>query len=661
MSLHYFTVFNPSLGPTEETLPNQLLFYTSAATSNLDSQLRNIGLVQGIIELGKSFSPTAPVDFIKSKDTRSYIQELETGYWCVLCLNIISEDGDKDLPTPPVNQILSELRNANYQFKLELCSFEDVLQEGRDLGLKRIEAFWLKWSWGFRADGSDISRYFEGVPESPQPLQKTQKNEVEIVTRRLRDLWDIESLNMMIVIDEEYVYTSSLFSRETQRDLLHFATDPTNTPSVRSEASTRGECEQRELAPGAEAVQESWLSGKKWTHETTRMMAAIRSISTSKPASNATNATTEPAWLYRESGRALYARNPVSHSSLSLRILKVGYITFLLLSDPAESATLEPETVDKTEVALTNLAKEICPSIHFSTTNYKRPDRRVPYFYSLVYDPSTGRQWSTLPSLRHAQSSLDPTRDDRSTGNSATTTGEATIAQRRVWMNTVHLHRHLYGLLRDETNSPLSQLPASHSKRPEEARSADIEGEIITSTAGLDLDRNQDRTQDQEGQHNRQEQSKQKQKGETAKDSDHAAPPAHTSMPTTTTTEHLVKSSRNVWIMTHLDAQGTVLLARSSGSGGRGPPSTSSARDGKTSNAHPSTIQSTTTTGPSRTGSVSGAEETMEDISREARQWIQKLRHGYLETAAGSGTDADADASVDADGIAGVDVTPGVS
>ena len=113
--LDYLAIYNPSLGPTDETLHDQIVYYYSrkssesqkSSRSSSDDQdreernerLRRIGLAQGMIEFAKyvhlhwrwcqdqalllcrAFSDGAPVDAVDSEHSRILMHELEAGWW----------------------------------------------------------------------------------------------------------------------------------------------------------------------------------------------------------------------------------------------------------------------------------------------------------------------------------------------------------------------------------------------------------------------------------------------------------------------------------------------------------------------------------------------------------------------------------------------------
>ncbi len=94
--LGFLAIYNPSLGTTDETLEDQIVYYSPPNTSTNDKhqrptedwireqhneQLRQIGLAQGMIEFGKSFSNGKAVDTVETEKSRIVLHELEAGWW----------------------------------------------------------------------------------------------------------------------------------------------------------------------------------------------------------------------------------------------------------------------------------------------------------------------------------------------------------------------------------------------------------------------------------------------------------------------------------------------------------------------------------------------------------------------------------------------------
>lgn len=111
--LGHLAIYNPSLGTTDETLGNQIVYYSPAESRGDHSQqqghsdakviqdalreqnnerLRQIGLAQGMVEFGRSFSEGRSVDTIETEKSRIILHELEAGWWILAVSPTTSRD-----------------------------------------------------------------------------------------------------------------------------------------------------------------------------------------------------------------------------------------------------------------------------------------------------------------------------------------------------------------------------------------------------------------------------------------------------------------------------------------------------------------------------------------------------------------------------------------
>jgi hypothetical protein len=100
--LGFLAIYNPSLGNTDDTIDDQIVYYTSVTTQNDNprknrrargrptedvsqeerhERLRQIGLAQGMVHFGKDFADGSSVDAIDTEKTRVVLHELEPGWW----------------------------------------------------------------------------------------------------------------------------------------------------------------------------------------------------------------------------------------------------------------------------------------------------------------------------------------------------------------------------------------------------------------------------------------------------------------------------------------------------------------------------------------------------------------------------------------------------
>jgi len=121
----FLAIYNPSLGNTDDTLDDQIVYYSSPETrkrkrrrrrtgvespvkssqEERNEQLRKIGLAQGMVEFGRDFSDGRPVDTIETEKSRIILHELESGWWLIA------------VSTPRTHYMLAMLRPCSvYRF-----------------------------------------------------------------------------------------------------------------------------------------------------------------------------------------------------------------------------------------------------------------------------------------------------------------------------------------------------------------------------------------------------------------------------------------------------------------------------------------------------------------------------------------------------------------
>jgi hypothetical protein len=104
--LGFLAIFNPSLGATDETIDDQIVYYASVSSQQRNQaprrhrgggsgarptealsqderneRLRQIGLAQGMVEFGRGFASGKAVDVVETEKARVVLRELEPGWW----------------------------------------------------------------------------------------------------------------------------------------------------------------------------------------------------------------------------------------------------------------------------------------------------------------------------------------------------------------------------------------------------------------------------------------------------------------------------------------------------------------------------------------------------------------------------------------------------
>lgn len=142
-SLARFFVFDPRLGPTEETEHEKILYYWPPSTP-LNRQQSDIGLSEALINFTRTFSKDRPCEAVHLEKTRQAFYECEPDIWMVLAANNPATARVKDSVT--TNEYESEeLSDATLQrvveqayktFRLFNGSMAQIVRESKEDGLR---------------------------------------------------------------------------------------------------------------------------------------------------------------------------------------------------------------------------------------------------------------------------------------------------------------------------------------------------------------------------------------------------------------------------------------------------------------------------------------------------------------------------------------------
>ncbi|CAM1500795.1 Fc.00g099570.m01.CDS01 [Cosmosporella sp. VM-42] len=129
--LGFLAIFNPSLGHTDETIDDQIVYYASVTTQTSrqkrrrtrarptqdisqeerNERLRQIGLAQGMASFSRGFAGGASVDAIDTEKSRVVLHELEPGWWILASIDLTK------VPLPPRLQTKnSEPSEERYEY-----------------------------------------------------------------------------------------------------------------------------------------------------------------------------------------------------------------------------------------------------------------------------------------------------------------------------------------------------------------------------------------------------------------------------------------------------------------------------------------------------------------------------------------------------------------
>ncbi|ERT01653.1 uncharacterized protein SPSK_06965 [Sporothrix schenckii 1099-18] len=208
--LGFLAIYNPSLGTTDETIEDQIVYYgsatvsastqTSAATdapaatarrrrssasaakptghlapAERNERLRQIGLAQGMVAFGRSFAGDQAVDTIETDKTRVVLHELEPGWWLLASVDLTRLPGagdDKEeysaREVKPAVLLLQDLLRAHAVFLLHHdvsldALFRRVTPRSRFTVL--LARYWdiFLSSWSVLLHGNPVRDVFPGM------------------------------------------------------------------------------------------------------------------------------------------------------------------------------------------------------------------------------------------------------------------------------------------------------------------------------------------------------------------------------------------------------------------------------------------------------------------------------------------------------------------
>ncbi|KAI0144164.1 hypothetical protein F4776DRAFT_462108 [Hypoxylon sp. NC0597] len=149
--LGFLAIYNPSLGTTDETIDDQIVYYASVNTQKTkkrrhrsrgkptdsisqderNERLRQIGLAQGMVEFGRGFSGGQPVDTIETEKSRVVLRELEPGWWILASIDLTKLPLPPRLGAPSPNPKDNQSENVEYssrELKPAALLMQDLLR-----------------------------------------------------------------------------------------------------------------------------------------------------------------------------------------------------------------------------------------------------------------------------------------------------------------------------------------------------------------------------------------------------------------------------------------------------------------------------------------------------------------------------------------------------
>ncbi|KAJ5678685.1 hypothetical protein N7462_006929, partial [Penicillium macrosclerotiorum] len=200
--LSFLAIYNPTLGPTDETLEDQIVFYTSRADhlnraedsgagdddnkrsgDDKNERLRQIGLAQGMVNFASNFSSGKTLEYVETDKARVMVLELEKDWWIVASVDLTRLPADVQTSSSnntgtssfqysaremgPPHLFIQQLRRAHSTFLLlhDFSLSALYSRVGRSSFCLFIERFWEKfaWNWEILLSGNPIVEIYNGI------------------------------------------------------------------------------------------------------------------------------------------------------------------------------------------------------------------------------------------------------------------------------------------------------------------------------------------------------------------------------------------------------------------------------------------------------------------------------------------------------------------
>ncbi|KAL1922300.1 uncharacterized protein VTP21DRAFT_9839 [Calcarisporiella thermophila] len=237
-SLSYFCIYNPTLGTSEETSKDQLLYYAARKAVPLDAKLKQVGLAQALVNFTRVFSQNKPCENVHTQKNRLVFLEAEPGFWIHMCIELgqMKKQGKDSSGKPKVNieyldhelqdvTIRAALEQAYQIYKLFNGSFESTIRKQSIKHLQhRLEDFFGEWIWKWDFDSLDTHTALDGI--FYQPLSRNTHNLLSLLFDDLQREFAMFSTFMVLSADDALVF-SGLKDVCDSRNLWHHVTELT--------------------------------------------------------------------------------------------------------------------------------------------------------------------------------------------------------------------------------------------------------------------------------------------------------------------------------------------------------------------------------------------------------------------------------------------------
>ncbi|XP_030756051.1 vacuolar fusion protein CCZ1 homolog [Sitophilus oryzae] len=174
-----FFIFNSSYGAKENEEYKKILYYYPFGEST-EIQIKNIGLVEGIVQFTETFRPSSYVSSLHTNKLRQLYFQPELNFWIVMTLSVplvtkikdsvsSNEYMEEDIQDNVYEAILSQ---AYYMYRLFWGTLEQTLVTGNaDILRNRLDTFFNAYLKTVKLSNADILNLYGGIQYLPLDRQ----------------------------------------------------------------------------------------------------------------------------------------------------------------------------------------------------------------------------------------------------------------------------------------------------------------------------------------------------------------------------------------------------------------------------------------------------------------------------------------------------------
>ncbi|KAL0272933.1 UNVERIFIED_CONTAM: hypothetical protein PYX00_005736 [Menopon gallinae] len=169
-----FFIFNSTYAQTEDGEEKKVLYFYPPET-DVDSQLKKVGLCEALIKFTASFNPTEPCRSFYTQKTKQFLFQPEPNFWYVMIVSVpcvtVGWNNEYQSDRVQENVYSSLLRQSYRMFQLFSGSFSSLIGEKIEENVNNLRTllknFYNDYLVNLKLSHCDILDVFQGISFLP--------------------------------------------------------------------------------------------------------------------------------------------------------------------------------------------------------------------------------------------------------------------------------------------------------------------------------------------------------------------------------------------------------------------------------------------------------------------------------------------------------------